>query len=403
MEHYDVIIVGGGAAGLFARANLPPCNALLLEAGEEAGRKLLITGSGMCNLTNTLDVQEFLNHYGSKGQRNFLLPALQNLTPTQLRDWFEGRGIATIARSDGKVFPQGGSARQVRDGLLASSNIPIRYHEKVSAIAVASHGFLVATASARYHTKTLIVATGGKSYPRTGSDGSLYPILRGLGHTVVQPKPALVGLVIHDWHYSALTGSSLQNVSVSAVHGGERKPYYQGSGDLLFTHRGLSGPPILTLSGSALNGDTITVTFVAEPMRTLEVLARTHPQQQMATHLREAGLTRAFAAVVLEQANIEAGATWNHIDGSRRNGLCSLLGAHPFVVEGTMGFSSAMATRGGVALGGVNRKSMESRLHDGLFFCGEVLDYDGESGGFNLQGAFSTALLAASHVQERVS
>ncbi len=403
MEHYDVIIVGGGAAGLFARANLPLCNALLLEAGEEAGRKLLITGSGMCNLTNTLEVQEFLNHYGSKAQRNFLLPALQNLTPTQLRGWFEGRGVATIVRGDGKVFPQSHRAQAVRDSLLASSRIPICCNEKVSAIAVASHGFLVTTASARYHTKALIVATGGKSYPRTGSDGSLYPILRGLGHTVVEPKPALVGLVIHDWHYARLAGSSIQNVRVAAVHGGEDKPYYQGSGDLLFTHRGLSGPPILTLSGSALRGDTLTVTFVAEPMRTLEVLARAHPQQQMVTHLREAGLTRAFAAAVLEQANIGTEDTWNHVDSMRRKTLCSLLCAHPFVVEGTMGFSSAMATRGGVALGEVNRKSMESRLHRGLFFCGEVLDYDGESGGFNLQGAFSTALLAASHMKERVS
>ncbi len=403
MEQYDVIIVGGGAAGLFARANLPPCRALLLEGGDETGRKLLITAGGMCNLTNTLDVQSFLTHYGSKEQRNFLLLALQNLTPDGLRSWFEKRGVATIVRSDGKVFPQSLDAREVHDCLRSSSNIPICCNEKVIDIEARQNGFIVTSERASYGTKSLIIAPGGKSYPRTGSDGSLYPILKRLAHPIIEAKPALVGLIIKDWPYSALSGSSMQDVSVTAIHEGERKPYHRGSGDLLFTHRGLSGPPILTLSGSAERGDILTVAFIPNAEQTIEALFRTHPHQQVATLLREAGLNRTLAVALLEAARIDATAVWRAIDGTRRRALLTLVSSHPFTVERTMGFVSAMATRGGVALPQVNRKSMESKIHRGLFFCGEVLDYDGESGGFNLQGAFSTALLAAQHVKEYLS
>lgn len=403
MEQYDVIIVGGGAAGLFARANLPPCRALLLEGGKETGRKLLITAGGMCNLTNTLDVQSFLKCYGSKEMRNFLLPALQNLTPDGLRLWFEKRGVVTVVRNDGKVFPQSFDARDIHDCLLSSSKIPIHCNEKVIDIETRERLFIVTSEQATYRAKSLIIAPGGKSYPRTGSDGSLYPVLKRLGHPIVSPKPALVGLIIKDWPYSALSGSSMQDVRVTAVHAGAQKVYHQGSGDLLFTHRGLSGPPILTVSGSVEGGDVITVAFIKDAQETIESLARAGSHQQVATLLREAGLTRTLALALLEAAHINAAEAWRAIDGTRRRALLTLIGAHPFTVERTMGFPSAMVTRGGVALSQVNRKSMESRIHRGLFFCGEVLDYDGESGGFNLQGAFSTALLAAQHVQEYLS
>jgi len=403
MEQYDVIIVGGGAAGLFARANLPPCKALLLEGTEETGRKLLITAGGMCNLTNTLDVQSFLTHYGSTAQRNFLLPALQNLPPDGLRAWFAQRDMPTIVRGDGKVFPESLDAHQVRACLLSASNIPIRCSEKVVALEAAEGCFIVTGERERYRARNLIIAPGGKSYARTGSDGSLYPIIAGLGHTIVEAKPALVGLVIEHWRYSSLSGSSMRGVSITASHRGEKKPYYRGTGDLLFTHRGLSGPPILTLSASAESGDTITVSFVADAQESIEALARRHPHQQAATLLREAGLTRTLALALLEAAGIPGDVVWSRLDGGQRRALFTLVGAHPFIVCRTMGFLSAMATRGGVALSQVNRKSMESKLHDGLFFCGEVLDYDGESGGFNLQAAFSTALLAVQHVKERIS
>ncbi|MDY0303281.1 MAG: aminoacetone oxidase family FAD-binding enzyme [Sphaerochaeta sp.] len=402
MEHYDIIIIGGGAAGLFARANLTAPTALLLEGKAEVAAKLLITGGGMCNITNTLPVEEFLTHFATKGQRNFLLPALQTLPPHALRLWFEDHGVPTIERSDGKVFPASLDAREVRDCLLSASRIPIRCREQVKAIEREREGFALTTDRGEYHTRSLIVATGGMSYPATGSDGSLYPLLRKLGHTIVEPKPALVGLIIRWWRYSALSGSSMESVTVTATHEGENKPYYSGHGDLLFTHRGLSGPPILTLSGGAGSGDTITVSFVEEPMERLNTAARSHPQQQVATLAKEVGLTKALALALLESAGIDPSLRWAQIETKRRRQLCALLSAHPFTVERTMGFGSAMVTRGGVALGEVNRKTMESRIHSGLFFCGEVLDYDGESGGFNLQGAFSTALLAA-HQAGRIS
>ncbi len=402
MEHFDVIIIGGGAAGLFARANLASENALLLESGNECGRKLLITAGGMCNLTNSLEPGEFLTHYGSKSQRNFLLVAIQNFPPMQLRSWFAKRNLPTVVRSDGKVFPASLDARDVRSCLIASSTIPIRYHHRVTSIEADAGDFIITTERGCLHCHSLIVATGGMSYPRTGSDGSLYPLLRRLGHTIVKPKPALVGLVIRNWHYSSLSGSSMTDVKVTATHMGASKPYYSGRGSVLFTHRGLSGPPILTLSGESESGDTITIRFCDDAAQKIARLFDQSPAMQVTTALRDLGLTKALALTLAQQAAIEGGERYREVDAARRKRLFSLLDAHPFVVESTMGFASAMATRGGVALDEVNRKTMESKVLPGLFFCGEVLDYDGESGGFNLQGAFSTALLAAQHTRSAI-
>jgi predicted Rossmann fold flavoprotein len=392
MEHFDLIIIGGGAAGLFLRANLKKGKALLLESTDQVGRKLLLTGGGMCNITNTRAPEHFLTHFATKGQRNFLLPALLNFTPENTRHWFEDHGLPTIAREDGKVFPRSLKSRDVLSCLLDSGTCPIYYNEQVTSIQREDGHFIIQSTTNTYTAKKVVITTGGMSVSHTGSDGSGYHLAKMLGHAIESPNPALVGLAIQNWNFSDVSGTSLQNVTVTATHSGETKPYHKGRGDVLFTHRGLSGPAILTLSGAVRRNDLISITVLENPIALFE---SNKGAKTILGALREHSFTRSFAQKLLVTLGIDENRRLGQIRKDERKALIRLLGGLSFVIEGTLGFQSAMVTRGGVTLGEVDRKRMESKICPNLFFCGEVLDYDGESGGYNLQGAFSTAMLAA--------
>ncbi len=402
MHMYDAIIIGGGAAGLFAAANLKTHTNLLLDHATEVGRKLLITGSGQCNLTNNLPTEAFLTHFGNKQQRNFLLPALQNLTTKNLFDWFEQRGLSLFVRDDGKVFPASLDAHDVRDLLIKHSKAEIRTNTHITAITKHDQGFLVETPKSRYETRNLLIATGGMSYPGTGSDGSGYELAKALGHSIVPPKPALVGVGIEGYPFKHLAGNAVRNAWVSFYHKDEQGAYEQRQGDVLFTHDGLSGPVILSSSRSIRKQDIIKLSLVAATSHAQAeqslLQALTAPKKQMTSVLKEAGMITGLAQTLLAMAQIDKETTTATLDKNRRKTLVSLTGGIVFRVSGTKGFKSAMVTSGGVSLSEVNRKCMESNLDKGLYFCGEVLDYDGESGGYNLQAAFSTAYLAAQHM-----
>ncbi len=401
---YELIIIGGGAAGLFASANLPTRNALLIEHTPEVGKKMLITGGGMCNITNTLSVEAFLTHFGSKEQRNFLLPALQNLPPSALSSWFEQRGCALVVREDGKVFPKSLDAHQIRDLLVRESRATIMPGTKVESIQkTETNTFLVTTNREAYETKQLLLATGGMSYPRTGSDGSGYQLAKALGHTIVPPRSGLAALAIEAYPYRHLAGNALRSVQVEFYHQGEAKRYAHAVGDVLFTHDGLSGPVILTASRSVLKADRIVATLLscktkADLEKQLHALLLAQPKKQVSSLLKEAGLFSALAQSLLSSLSLKAETKAGELGKQNRLQLVRLITDHPFTVSSVKGFQSAMVTAGGVNLSEVDRKRMESTLQKGLFFCGEVLDYDGESGGFNLQAAFSTAYLAVQHV-----
>lgn len=400
---YDVIIIGGGAAGLFAAANLKTEHAILLDHSHEVGKKLLITGSGQCNLTNTLPVEAFLSHFGNKQQRNFLLPALQNLTTKILYEWFEQRGFPLIVRADGKVFPKSLDAQDVRDFLVSHSMAHIRTNMHITAITNLHPGFRITTTDAAYDTRNLIIATGGMSYPRTGSDGSGYDLAKTLGHSIVPPKPALVALSIEEYPFKHLAGNSVRDAWVSLYHNEEKAAYEQRKGDVLFTHDGLSGPAILSCSRFVRKQDVIRLSLIggANHHETEEILLRalSAPKKLITTALKETGIISSLAQTLVDMAGIERDTTTATLDKTKRKALANLVSALPLRVSGSKGFQSAMVTSGGVALSEVNRKSMESNLNEGLFFCGEMLDYDGESGGYNLQAAFSTAYLAVQHIR----
>ena len=399
---YDVIIIGGGAAGLFAAANLKTENALLLDHASEIGKKLLITGGGMCNLTNTLSTDDFLSHFGGKYQRNFLLPAIQNFPSHKLCEWFSERNLPTIVRDDGKVFPQSLDAHDVRNLLLRHCKATIKTDVQILAIKKDEKHFQVETSRHLYEANNIVLATGGMSYAGTGSDGSAYELAKSFGHSIVPPKPALVAVSIADYPFKHLAGNSVRNAFISLYHSGESSAYEQRQGDILFTHDGLSGPAILSASRHIKKHDLLKCSLIcssnhqeAQQRLTSRLIAS---NKQVSTVLKEEGMSASLIQSILRMSNIEIDASAATLDKQKRKTLISLVSSMPLTISSTKGFQSAMVTSGGVDLSKVNRKTMESSLVQGLFFCGEILDYDGESGGYNLQSAFSTAYLAMQHL-----
>ena len=402
---YDVIIIGGGAAGLFLAANISEKNVLLLEGSPRIGKKILITGGGMCNLTNNKDTPTFLKHFGSKEQTNFLKPALLNLPTQQTRLWFESHGLPLTERDDGKVFPSCMQAQAVVNLLeheASKNGVHIRVDTKVLSLKKdeESDTYLVQTEHDQFQSKTVVLTTGGMSYPSTGSDGSGYPLAKMMGHSIVSPSPALVAVSVTDYPYTAIAGNSIRDAQVEFFHKDEAKRYNQATGDMLFTHDGLSGPVILNNSRVIRKGDILKASLLPcsnkeELKKDLTDLFTNNPKKQLYTLLKSEGIIAHLAEQLLHSLNLTKEETCANLPKDKRKQLIELLTEYPFTVSGKKGFNAAMVTAGGVALDEVDRKTMGSKLQKGLYFCGEVLDIDGESGGYNLQAAFSTAKLAS--------
>lgn len=400
----EVIVIGGGPAGLFCALQAAG-NAgmnrrvVVLEKNAACGRKLLVTGAGQCNLTHGGDIRAFFSHYGDHGA--FLRPALLGFTNRDLIAFFESRGLSMVADAGEKVFPATRKASDVLDLLLRECRergVEIRCDEAVLSIEQRDGGFLVATGTARYTAPRVVIATGGASYPATGSSGDGYRLAAGLGQPVTAIRPALAAVAVEDHLFPHLAGISFDGVAVSLFR--ENRKVREGSGDLLFTHAGLSGPVVLPLSRSIEAGDVLTVSFVpGRPRETLQndlvETVAAHGTRQVKTVLSDFRLPGRFANELLHRIGIPQDLTCAHLSKQMRNDLVAHLTAFPFRVKAVGGFHEAMVTAGGVALDEVDQKTMASRRIPGLFFIGEVLDIDGDTGGYNLQAAFSTAYAAA--------
>lgn len=402
---YDVIIIGAGAAGLFLAANIPTKSVLLLEGSQRMGKKILITGGGMCNLTNNQETSSFLTHFGNKEQTNFLKPALLNLPTYKTRLWFENHGLPLTEREDGKVFPSCMNAKAVVDlleGEASRNGVESRVNAKVLALHKdeQSNAYTVHTEHEQFLAKAVVLTTGGMSYPTTGSDGSGYALAKMMGHSIVSPSPALVAVTVNDYPFTSLAGNSIRNSQVEFFHAGETKRYKQSTGDMLFTHDGLSGPVILNNSRDIRKGERIKASLLPcsnkeEVKKVLSERFSSNPKKQLYTILKGEGFIAHLAEQLLSSLFLTKEDTCANLSKDKRNTLIDLLTAYPFTITGKKGFNSAMVTSGGVALAEVDRKTMGSRHRRGLYFCGEILDIDGDTGGYNLQAAFSTAKLAA--------
>jgi predicted Rossmann fold flavoprotein len=401
---YPLIVIGGGPAGLFcaSRAAGHGKKVLVLEKNSSPGRKLLMSGSGQCNITHDGDILSFLGHYGDNGK--FLKPALLNFQNRDLISFLAERHIPVLTEPSGRIFPASRNAKSVLDILekeCAAGNVEIRCGASVQEISGQEGTFLVRTARDKFSAGKVAIATGGITYPQTGSAGDGFAFARYLGHKVTDLGTALTAVTIKDYQFTSLSGISFREVTISLMK--EGKKARQLTGDLLFTHTGLSGPAILDLSRHIRRGDILRVSFlpgVNTSQANEVILARINESgtRQVRKILQAFDLPERFVRKILDLAKIDQEQTGAHLSREARVSLLELLTGCPFIVARLGGIDEAMVTRGGVSLDEINPKTMESRLVPGLFFIGEVLDIDGDTGGYNLQAAFSTAAIAAKKI-----
>lgn len=381
---YDAIIIGGGAAGLFYAANAKINNGLILEASEAPGRKLLMSGAGQCNLTHGGSIKDFIGHYGPNGKK--VRSALYKVSNLKMQEFFESHGIPMTERDDGKVFPESMRASDVLKCLmhLASANgWKLKSGCRAEGIKLLEDGFLV---NGRHEAEKLIIACGGCSIPSTGSDGSIFPVLENLGLEIVPLVPALVPLTVQEYPYSELSGISFKSALVT-VDG------HKNTDDVLLTHSNFSGPGILNLSRYAKPGSILTINYLGKEQQ-LEIPAA---EKRIIRHwlTDSLWLPKRFVEAVLQRAGVDPEIKANQLPKKQRKAIEAVLMRDTFSVSGTTGFKNAMVTSGGVALSEIDMKTFESKKIKGLYIIGETLDVDGDTGGYNLQFAFSSAVCAA--------
>lgn len=403
-----LVIIGAGPAGLMAAITAANAGTkvIVIEQLPEAGTRLLATGGGHCNFTNTLDVDGFIRRFGAKSR--FVAPALKAMDGNRLRIFFEELGVESHSPDGFHVFPVSGSAGSVRDALLQACKkmrVEIRFNSRVESLQTeGGHVTGLITAGAPESASRVILSAGGASYPNLGGGESGFNLARSAGHTIVTPCPALVPLVTRETWPTTLAGVTLTRVSINLA-GKSEAPRGAEPGSLLFTHRGISGPAALDISGLVssmlMTHEFVPVTLDLSPGKTIEALQkdieRWRAEHGAKTMLAMLGsvMPAALAKIFLNIADIPTDTLVARLSREQNRRLRQLIKNLPLTVSGTEGFAKAMATRGGVAVDEVNPKTLESKLIRGLFFAGEILDIDGPCGGFNLQWAFSSGRLAA--------
>jgi len=396
LKSADVLIIGAGPAGLFTAIHCTNRKVVVLEKNAVPGKKLLISGTGRCNLTHDCKLSDFFDHYGEN--HRFLKTALHGFTNFDLIRFFENHGMKTVVDKNGKVFPASQKASDVLQVLLdacTKNKVEIACNQQITGIEKTETGFTVKTSSGIFACRFLVITTGGMSYPATGSTGDGYHFAKQLGHAIVPPKPSLSPVFIRDYTMNSISGVSVQNKTVYLYRG--EKKITEHSGDIGFTHKGLSGPGILDFSRHILSGDILKVNFIdlrIDDFRNeLIKVSEKEGKTAIQTYLKKFDLPRSLVMLILKSINVEPESRLAEITKIQRNQLVAAFCEFPFTVEKVGGFNMAMVTAGGVSLEEVNAKTLESKLIPGLYFAGEVLDIDGDTGGYNLQAAFSMGFL----------
>lgn len=402
---YDVIIVGGGASGLMAAsvAASRGRKVLLLEKMDQAGRKLRITGKGRCNLTNTATLRDTLPHIGSDSR--WLRNAYGRFFNRELMQFFEERGVTLTEERGGRVYPASGKALDIFLALINeledSPNVTIRKNCTVKKIEVYENQAtaVILQSGERIACRHIVLATGGLSYPTTGSTGAGYRMASELGHTVVEPVPVLVPLRCAEKIPEDLIGFQLKNVQLKVVNS-QSVIYNSPIGEMTFCDDGLAGPIVLSASRAASRvlheGSQLKAVLDLKPGLTAEQLDRRLQADLNANGTRifndalRLWLPAELIPLALKQLHIEYYKRLNQINGEERRRLGRWLKGVEFTITGTHDWNEAIVTQGGIALGEVNPKTMESKLVSGLYIVGELLDLDADTGGYNLQIAFST-------------
>lgn len=410
---YDVLIIGGGAAGLFAAAACSEAGLVtaVIEKNRILGKKLLITGKGRCNVTNNCDVETVLRNIPTNPK--FLYSAVNRFTPADTMELFEKLGVRLKTERGNRVFPVSDKAADIQQALVNKCKANgVRFVTSCAKEVICRNGQAVGVKhdKGESYGKYILIATGGCSYPATGSTGDGFRFAKQLGHTVSPVRPSLVPVVTRETEPAEMAGLSLRNVTLSVYKENKPKPVFSEMGELLFTHFGLSGP--LTLSASAhIRDDGAGYKFVIDlkPALGEEKLDKRVQRDFLEAKNRDFKnslgklLPPAMIPVIVARSGIAGGKKVNDITKKERMGLVKILKGYTLTMERFRPVEEAIITSGGVSVKEIDPASMESKLVTGLYFAGEVIDCDAYTGGFNLQIAFSTAKAFADAVISKES
>ncbi len=403
----DLVVIGGGAAGLMCAITAAErgVGVTLLDPNKKLGRKVRITGKGRCNVTNNCDIKGFMENIPSDGR--FLYSALNRLSPADTIDYFESHGVKLKTERGNRVFPVSDNANEVADMLAEQcSKLGVKIIRTTASRILTENGAVsaVETGDGIIKCAAAAVCTGGMSYPLTGSKGDGYKFARQFGHNIIQPRASLVPLESDDEYCGEMQGFSLRNVSLSLYE--DDKLIYKELGELLFTHFGLSGPLVLSASSHMRNRDNAryAVKIDLKPaldekkldariLRDFELFSNREFKNSLD---KLAGKT--MIPVLVKLSGISPEQKVNTITHEQRMRLVKLFKEFPVSVSGTRPIEEAIITSGGVDTKEINPRTMESKLVEGLYFAGEVLNLDGYTGGFNLQIAWSTGFVAGKSV-----
>lgn len=406
-----IAIIGGGAAGMTAaiRAAEFGASVTLFEKNPLCGKKLLITGKGRCNVTNASSVSDTERSIVRGGK--FLRTALYAFPPDEVCAFFEENGVPLKVERGNRVFPVSDSAKDIADALIRKmSHLKVTLRkEAVRLLEKDGASFLVRTDRTEERFSRVLIATGGASYPGTGSTGDGYRFASSLGHRVLPPKPSLVPLTVREDLCRQAMGLSLKNCSVR-FESASGKTVYEDFGELLFTHFGVSGPVILSASAflDFDRAEPYQLRIDLKPALSFEQLDKrvlrdfSDASNRDLVNVLDRLLPQKLIKPILAAAGIEPHKKVNLVTRAEREALVSTVKGLALTVTGTRPLSEAIITRGGVALDEIDPRTMQSRLVPGLFFAGEILDADALTGGFNLQIAFSTAHLAGEKIAQEV-
>ncbi|MEE8341719.1 MAG: NAD(P)/FAD-dependent oxidoreductase [Candidatus Neomarinimicrobiota bacterium] len=411
MNNYDVIIVGAGVAGLIAAGRAAELNAntLVVEKMPRPGLKLLITGKGRCNITNSDNIEEFIKNVHPNGR--ILKHAFYNFFSKDIIALLHKYGVETVVERGGRIFPASNKSKDILNALVSNVKkygVEFRYNCKVSKLLLNQDGVTGVEIIKDGHkisitAKKVILCTGGKSYPATGSTGDGYILAKSVGHTIEPPSPALVPIITKGNIAGQLQGLTLKNVTVTV--GMNSKKYSETFGELLFTHFGLSGPIILTLSRNIvrelIDNNKIDISIDLKPAldnakldNRLQRDLNKYGKRQI-DNLFKLWLPAKLISVFIKKCSIDPLKKGHQITSQERHKIKSLLKNFRLEVIGFRPFKEAIITAGGISTKEIEPKTMRSKLVKNLYFAGEVIDVDANTGGYNLQIAYSTGWLAA--------
>lgn len=401
-----ILVVGGGAAGMMAAVTAARNGkkVRLIEKNEKLGKKLFITGKGRCNITNAADIEDLFSAVVSNPK--FLYSSFYSMTNDQVIDFFEELGVKTKVERGGRVFPESDHSSDVIRALeqeMKRLGIEIRLRTEAEEI-LAEDGRVTGvrlSSGKELHADAVIIATGGISYPSTGSTGDGYRFARECGHKVTDLSPALVPMEVKEWYARELMGLSLRNVEIRITDG--KKKLYEEFGEMLFTHYGVTGPVILSASsivGKKLREHPLTLHIDLKPALTEEQLDKRMLREFEANHNRQfknavdSLFPSKLKPVIVELSGIQEDKKVNEVTKEERLHFVRLIKDFSMTLTGMRGYNEAIITKGGVSVKEIDPGTMESKLVNGLYFAGEVLDLDAVTGGYNLQIAWSTGYLA---------